>query len=125
MQLDPERVDQLVAMLRAGSYLDVACRAVGLDVEEFDEHLRGDDELRERVEQARAQAEVANLALVSRAARDGVWLAAAWILERVYPERYARPAQRQDEKTAPVVLGSDRLDDLADRRAARRARARS
>lgn len=46
-------------------------------------------EFRDMVAQARAQAELANVAIVRRAA-DTTWQAAAWLLERAYPERWGR-----------------------------------
>lgn len=125
MTLKPEIVEQLETRLRSGSYLDVACRAVGVDAAELDELMRTDAKLRDRLDAARASVEVANVALVQRSARDGNWQAAAWLLERLYPERYARPSQRADEKPQPIVVGSDALDDLEKRRAQRRGSMRS
>lgn len=125
MRLTNDLVEQLEARLRSGSYLDVACRAIGIDPAQLDELLRTNTkrarEISERLESARANAEVANVALVQRAARDGNWLAAAWLLERLYPDRYARASQRDDTKPQ-MPLAADALDDLEKRRAARRAR---
>lgn len=121
MKLEQNVADQLVAYVRAGALLEVALPAVGVKLEAFDELIRSDDELRERLEQARATAEVANVALVRQAAQEGNWLAAAWLLERLYPDRYARPSQRSDLQAQPLVSASDALDDLEQRRAARRA----
>lgn len=125
MKLTNEIVEQLETRLRSGAPLDVACRAVGVDQKQLDDALRRDTirarVVRDRLEQARASAEVGNIALISRSARDGNWFAAAWLLERLYPERYARPSQRDDTKQQPLVVGGA-LDDLEKRRAARRAR---
>ena len=44
------------------------------------------------------------------------WKAAAWLLERRFPERWARHRRLPDEAPA-----RDGLDELADRRAERRA----
>lgn len=46
------------------------------------------------VKKAAAAAEVLDLSFITKAARSGNWTAAAWKLERKYPDRYARPAQR-------------------------------
>lgn len=117
--LTNEQLERLVALLKAGNYIEIAVRAIGVEIETFDELLREDEELRERVARARAEAEARSVASIANAAREN-WQAAAWLLERQYPERYARPALRQEEKPQPIVVGSDRLDDLASRRAARR-----
>lgn len=108
---------RLVAALRAGAYLDVAARASGVDVDALDDH----PELLERIATARAEGEVASVAVISQAARSN-WQAAAWLLEREYPDRWGRPAVRPVDESAPPLLdGSDSLDELARRRDERRA----
>jgi hypothetical protein len=47
------------------------------------------------------------------------WRAAAWLLERRYPERFGRPGRRAAEPAA--FEGPDGLDELSGRRNARRA----
>jgi hypothetical protein len=44
----------------------------------------------EQVETAKAQAHARNLGLIQKAAGNGAWQAAAWFLERRYPDLYAR-----------------------------------
>jgi hypothetical protein len=63
-------------------------------------HPDGDDpadepyrSFRQSVEQARADAETRNIAIVATAAATN-WQAAAWLLERTYPDRWARISQR-------------------------------
>jgi hypothetical protein len=69
---------------------------------------------------ARGAAEEAGLvAVVEAAAAAGDWRAAAWVLERRFPERWVRPAQRQEERPAAAEM-PDGLDELAGRRDARR-----
>ena len=53
-------------------------------------------ELREAATEARARAQVRALATIQKAALDGSWQAAAWFLERVFPEEYS--ARRPREK---------------------------
>lgn len=84
--------------------------------------------LRERVERARAEGEAHNVAIIAREARGGNWQAAAWMLERQWPERWARPSQREAyiDRLADVPVRPDddpfsELDELA---AARRRRQR-
>jgi len=112
--VDEQALAQLVGMLRAGNYLDVAAKAAGVPVDELPA------ELVERLEVARAEGEARGIATIAQAARS-TWQAAAWLLERQYPERWGRPAQRADEKPPAPVAGTDSLDELAGRRVQRRA----
>ena len=47
-------------------------------------------EFLEAIQKAQADAETRNVALIAKAAQDGTWTAAAWWLERKYPERWGR-----------------------------------
>ncbi len=61
---------------------------------------------------------------VVEAAAPEEWRAATWLLERLWPAKYARPAQRTGEVRGPPpepVVKADGLDELAGRRSARRA----
>jgi hypothetical protein len=101
--LTDEVAEQLVSMLRAGAYVHVAARAAGISRQTFADWLQrgqGDAaldepyrELRERVEQARAEGEARNVARIAAAAVED-WRAAAWLLERQYPDRWGRPSTR-------------------------------
>lgn len=116
--LDEAAIAQLVVMLRAGNYLDVAARAAGVPVE----GLSGD--AAERIETARAEGEVRGIATIARAATEN-WQAAAWLLERQYPERWGRPAVRPNEDLpSGAAPAADGLDELASKRSARREAAR-
>ena len=111
--VDEEAVGQLISLLRAGNYLDVAARAAGVPLDELP------DELRDQLETARAEGEARGIATIAQAARTS-WQAAAWLLERQYPDRWGRPAQRADEKPGALTTGPDGLDELASKRDARR-----
>lgn len=136
-KLTVELADQLVALLRAGNYVTTAARAVGISRKLFYDWMdRGESalpvdepyrDLRERVELARAEGEARNVAAIAAAAREN-WQAAAWLLERQYPERWGRVSVRvrdAPEDAAPptrVVDPDDpfaEVDELADRRRTR------
>jgi len=125
--------NNLLALIRAGNYVPVACRAVGISRQTWDDWMRlgaSDDpdfreyaELRADIDRAQAQGEARNLTIISQAAPDN-WQAAAWLLERMYPERYARPSQREQAAASAPLPPTDRdlfaeVDDLAAARAAR------
>jgi transposase len=134
-KLTAELTDEFVRMLRAGNYIGVACHAVRINRTTFSAWIRRgasgrpEDEafreFRERVEQARAEGEVRNVAQIARAASES-WQAAAWLLERQYPERWGRPSspQRQEAEDADVATAADddpfrEVDELAERRRSR------
>jgi transposase len=136
-KLDEELTEQFVSMLRAGNYIGVAARAVGIGRRTFGDWMeRGRSEreadapyreFRMRVEQARAEGEVRNVVQIATAAREN-WQAAAWILERSYPERWGRPSapQRRESTTDEAELATSadpdpfaEVDELAEKRRAR------
>jgi hypothetical protein len=128
-KLTPERHAEFVAIMRAGNTFATASKAIGVR----ETHARwwydqgaGDDAdapfaaFRLDVDQAEARAESRNVAIVAKAASDGSWQAAAWLLERGYPERWARISQR--DRAADVTQASKpsdpfaEVDELAERR---------
>jgi hypothetical protein len=120
---------RVVQVLRAGGYLETAAAVAGVSRRRLNEWLRKGDPAganpryepfrrwRERVESAKAEAEARNVALIAQAATSN-WQAAAWLLERLYPERWARPSQREGAHEAPVAVTDQFADivELADRR---------
>lgn len=56
-------------------------------------------ELSEAMKKADAEREAALVARIMRAS-DDTWQAAAWLLERKYPERYARPVRPVEDTSA-------------------------
>jgi transposase len=119
---------RVVQVLQAGGYPETAAAVAGIGHSTLKKWLkRGaestapDDEpyrqLHRAVGQARAESEARNVALIAQAAATN-WLAAAWLLERQYPERWARPSQREkpgEPDTAPTDPFAE-VDELAQRR---------
>lgn len=136
--LDAELADKLVAMLRAGAYLPVALRAVGVAGRTYREWMqrgrsgKAEDvpfaELRDRVQRAQAEAEVVLVNEITKASRES-WQAAAWLLERLAPVRYGRPSVRLRAEAPPPERPEEAPDDdpftefdeLAERRGRRGA----
>jgi hypothetical protein len=127
--LTDEVTARLVTMLRAGNYIYVATQAAGISRQAFgewmrrgasgekaDERYRG---FREQIELAKAEGEAANVARIAQAGRDD-WHAAAWILERSAPQRWARMSQRELEQgpTEPTLEDDPfaEVDELAEAR---------
>jgi len=127
--------EQLLAAIRAGSHPSVACEAVGIGKRTLARWMsrgltgkKGDEqfaELRAKIERARGEAEARSVAQIARAAADD-WRAAAWLLERGFPDRWGRPAERERiiEVPAEAPAASEEADPFAevDELAARRSK---
>ena len=124
-KIDDPRVQLLLQALQAGNYVEVSCAYSGIAVptvylwmdrarKEKERIAQGAEpnpdeanyiELAEAIEQARAKAVVANVAIIQQAARSGTWQAAAWWLERTNPQQFGRRVQAE-------VTGRISVDDL-------------
>ncbi len=101
-RISDDTIEAIATAVSAGSTVGVAVQAAGISRSTFGLWLRrGITEprsayarLRERVQQARAEAQEARrVATIAKAAQVD-WRASAWILERSAPERWARPCRR-------------------------------
>lgn len=130
-KLTPEVRERIVAVLRSGAYVQQAAEAAGIGRSTFDDWMRRGEseaekdapyrELREAVEQARAEAEARHVALIAKASARS-WQAAAWLLERQYPDRWGKPSDRNRASAEVKHQGSGFFDELATKRQAKRAR---
>lgn len=101
---------KVVQALRGGNYRNVAAQYAGISHATLRNWLKnGQDpenypdyaEFLEQVEKAEADGEVASLALIRRAASDGNWNAASWMLERKSPERWGKRDMTKIELSGP------------------------
>jgi hypothetical protein len=129
IQLDEQATERIIAVLAAGGYAETAAAAAGVSRRTFFDWLdRGDPdgtaeadapfrEFRAKVERARAEGESRNVALIARAAAKD-WKAAAWMLERQFPDRWAGPRGRQPrglaDPDAPEEIAEGALAVLDD-----------
>lgn len=101
---------RIVAAIRAGCYAEQAAAAAGVHRATFFRWLaRGTEtgsglyfEFLQAVRQAEAEAEEIAVTIIREAALDGAWQAAAWFLERKFPERWSR----RDKVDVDVFLRS-------------------
>lgn len=130
-KLDDAALERMVSVLKVGGYIDTAAAVGGIsratffawcdrghpdgilpdgETDEAKRVLRAVDEpyrdFRRRVDQARADGEARNLVLIASAAPKD-WKAAAWILERTHPERYAGPRGRAPRGLADPETPTD------------------
>jgi transposase len=122
---DEAELTRLEQLIRAGATGEVAAQAVGVDPSTFDLWLqKGRNgvqpyrDFSERVARARAESEAGLVARIASVAGKGSWQAAAWLLERRFPERWGKPGETP--KPEPTVAASEKafaeVIDLAKRR---------
>lgn len=108
--LNDTRKEAIATMLKAGAYVDDACRAVGIARATFYNWMQRGNVQRERlnagleiepneaqyldfldtVEEADAEGIIGHLMNIDNAAKNGTWQASAWILERKQPKKWGR-----------------------------------
>lgn len=86
----PETAKKITDAIRVGATFHLACAYAGISEETFSQWRKKFPEFSEAVKEAEGGAAVKWLALIDKAAGDGTWQAAAWKLERRYPEQYGR-----------------------------------
>lgn len=95
-KLDKETLDTMVSMKRRGFSNRDVCRAIGINEATFYRWMKRDSGLHraacKAIKKAEAEYKGELLELILGAARESErnWCAAAWLLERKYPEEYAR-----------------------------------
>ena len=95
MKRSPEREERLCSALSAGNTRRAACSFAGINESTLWRWMKSSATFASRIEKAEGDAEVRNVAIISRAAQEGTWQAAAWWLERRYPRDYGRTIQEQ------------------------------
>ena len=110
-KLTPEIQEEILRVIKSGNYIETACAYVGINKSTFYEWLKRGAREKDRVaknprakvrksekpyvdfhnavEKALAQAEIRDVAIIGKAAEEN-WQAAAWRLERKFPERWGR-----------------------------------
>ena len=101
--LDLKKQNEICAVLAMGGTRARAAEYVGCSPETIRNTALREPEFAERLRKAGAQHEITLLARIDSASKqkDGGWRAAGWILQRLYPERYARKAKF----LSPVQVG--------------------
>jgi len=110
IDLTPELCEKICGVLRAGNYVETAAAYVGIAKDTFYRWLRrgaratdANDtteieapyrEFHAAVSEAIAASEIRDVALIAKAATEQ-WTAAAWRLERRYPEKWGRKERHE------------------------------
>ena len=107
-KLTPEFIAEACKLARAGLRNVDICKALGVSETAFyrwqQEPRRGlEIELWDSLEKARAERKAFMIQTITKAAQAGTWQAAAWWLERVYPEEFAKPDRYHDQGVDEAV----------------------
>ncbi len=88
--LDETRRREICAILAVGGTRTIAASYVGCHVETIRNTAKRDAQFAEQLRRAEISPEISYLRTVQTAAQDSKhWRAAAWALERLFPDRYA------------------------------------
>jgi len=97
-KLTPELIEQASKLVAAGNYLKHVAQYLGIPERTFYRWLAEGEKAKkglawqfyQAIKKAEAEAVARNIALIQKAATEGNWQAAAWWLERKYPEEWGR-----------------------------------
>lgn len=102
MKRSEKKIAALVEAIETGVSIESACSIAGIHRSTWYE-WRERPEIRERLDRALANAETALLSSIRDAGRDD-WRAAAWILERRYPETWSKRSEVQTSGAVEVTV---------------------
>jgi transposase len=91
----PEVAKRICDAIAIGATYDLAAKYGGVSYELFRQWRERNVAFLAAVQEAEGRAAVGWLAKIERAANEGSWQAAAWKLERRYPQEYGRTVQDQ------------------------------
>lgn len=104
----PETVKRILDAIRLGATYELACGYAGVSMDSFARWRDQHADFAEAVKEAEGSGAVGWLARIEQAAKDGTWQAAAWKLERRYPQEYGRTVQ-EHKHTHVVQSEAERI----------------
>lgn len=119
----PDTVKRILDAIQMGATYELAAGYGGISHTTFYEWINTKPEFSDALKEAEGKAAVGWLAKIEKAANDGAWQAAAWKLERRYPNNYGKSvvantnmtidmSQLSDEQLERVANGEDVLNVL-------------
>lgn len=105
-----EILEALCKWIRSGNTYKDACMIEGISYQTFNEWRNAKPEFSDAIKKAEAMCKAVRIALVLKAGQKS-WQAAAWYLERRFPEEYGRPKQ-SDHRNHAAIEGADRAERL-------------
>jgi transposase len=99
-----ERATKILQAIKLGATYRLACMYAGISEDTF-ARWRTKADFADKLLEAEGSASVQWLAKIEAAASEGTWQAAAWKLERRYPQEYGRKVtEMQGTDGAPLVF---------------------
>lgn len=104
-KLTKELIKNASDLIKLGNYTNVVCQYLGINESTWYKWLKEGEkansglkrEFFKSIKSAESQAEIRNVGRIQNAAQD-TWQAAAWYLERKFPERWGRLTNAQIKK---------------------------
>ena len=117
-KLTDEVREKICEAIRKGNYLETAAAYAGIGISTFYDWIRRGDQTRgskfsdfsEAVKKARAEAEAHAVAVIRDAAHNS-WQAAAWWLERSFPDRWGRTHRDLEARVVAMEAQFDSDED--------------
>jgi hypothetical protein len=96
-KLTKELIQEAANIIKMGIYVETACDYLGIHRSTWYKWLSEGEKAKgglkkeffDTIKKAEAEAQIRNIGIIQQAAKDN-WQAAAWYLERRYPERWGR-----------------------------------
>ena len=112
-KLTPKVEKEFVDLVKSGNYIETACVMVGIGRSTYYDWIKKANDsiesnrytkFRDNVRKAQAWAEARDIFIISRHAENN-WRAAAWLLERKYPQRWGRrkPQKKRQISDKPIT----------------------
>lgn len=108
----PETISRLKSAIKLGAPYTHACNYAGITFETLSQWLKKFPELSEQLKEAEGEAVTGWLKKIEKSASDGNWQAAAWKLERRYPEEFGRREKVEHSNPDGTPLGQPIADAL-------------
>jgi hypothetical protein len=118
----PDVQTRICAAVRLGATFEMASHAAGVSYDTMHRMMTSEPEFGAAVKRAEAEGALVWLRKIERAATDGEWRAAAFLLERRYPQHYGKSVQQQ-EHSGDVHITVEHVDGTAWRPGPHRAAA--
>lgn len=132
-KISETRIDILCKHIEGGASIEAACELVGITARTFHNWMNRAEEIREKPPSERSEADRLYIRFFQAATRarakrekklagtvyeaateDEDWRAAAWLLERMYPERYSKKneARQLPQTSQPIEWADEEIEDV-------------